>query len=71
MDEELAGLGNGAGIRNRHQNCKKAMKAAFARLMTAALSEGWTESEVAFFVAEVADDHIVKFFRTRAARPPE
>jgi hypothetical protein len=41
------------------------MKAHFGKVLADAICEGWTEREAAFFLAEVADDHILQFCKPK------
>jgi hypothetical protein len=60
MDEEIGLRTEEMTTRFRNRDCKRAMKTHFGKTLANAMSEGWTEREVAFFIAEVADDHLVK-----------
>lgn len=50
------------------RECKKAMKALFARTLALAISSGWTEAEASLFIAEVADEHILKLHRAKTTK---
>jgi hypothetical protein len=70
MDEGTNTRTDDMVVRSRNRDCKRAMKAYFGKALAEAMSVGWTECEAAFHLAEVADDHIIKFCKANAqARP--
>jgi hypothetical protein len=68
MDD--AGFNNTTTSRKqtRNRECKKAMRTLFARTLALAISSGWTEAEASLFIAEVADEHILKLYRSKTSR---
>ena len=69
MDEGISVIKSvDVAVRLRNRDCKRAMKAYFGKALAEAMSVGWTECEAAFYLAEVADDHIVKFCQRTAGR---
>jgi hypothetical protein len=66
MYEEISVKTDEMTVRFRNRDCKRAMKAYFSKVLAEAMSVGWTECEAAFYLAEVADDHIVKFCKKNA-----
>jgi hypothetical protein len=65
MDEEIGRQSGQMIAKFRNRDCKRAMKAHFGKVLADAISEGWTEREAAFFLAEVADDHILQFCKSK------
>jgi hypothetical protein len=63
MNDEVVTLSDPDDSRSRNRECKKAMKAALAKTLAAATKQGWTELEAAFFIAEAADEYIVKIHK--------
>jgi hypothetical protein len=56
-----------AATHSRHGRCKATMKVLLKRALAAAEEAGLSETEATFFLAEVADEHLV----TIARRKPE
>lgn len=61
MNEGVKGLTAADRLRKRH--CMRAMRGVFFDALSAAIAQGWTEAEAAFFIAENADEYIIKLCR--------
>lgn len=44
----------------------RAVSAIFSKAVTAAMEDGWTETHAVFFLAELADEHLLNLWRARA-----
>ena len=65
MDDAEFDKTSNARNQTRNRECKKAMRSLFADTLAVATSAGWSEAEAGLFIAEVADEHILKIHRSK------